>query len=78
MTRYPHHLHEFDYRGFYRYFLTFCTRERAPHFTTRAHVELVCAQFQRTCLEEQFAGIAYCFMPDHVHLLVPASAMTQI
>jgi len=70
MSRYPHHLRAFDYRGFYRYFLTFCTHERSRHFTTREHVELVSQQIQRTCLEEQFAGIAYCFMPDHLHLLV--------
>jgi putative transposase len=70
MPRYPQHLREFDYRGFHRYFLTFCTHERAPHFTTRVHVDLVLEQFQRTCTEEEFAGIAYCFMPDHLHLLV--------
>jgi putative transposase len=70
MSRYPRHLRGFDYRGFHRYFLTFCTHERVPHFTSPAHVELVCEQIQRTCREEDFAGIAYCFMPDHLHLLV--------
>jgi putative transposase len=33
-------------------------------------VALVCEQFQRASREQAFAVIAYCFMPDHVHLLV--------
>src|ERR1051325_8908918 len=70
MSRYPRHLREFDYRGFYRYFLTFCTHERSRHFTTRAHVDLVSQQIQRTCTDERFAGIAYCFMADQLRLLV--------
>jgi REP-associated tyrosine transposase len=31
-------------------------------------------QIQRTGSEEQFALIAYCFMPDHVHLAVEGRA----
>ena len=70
VPHYPHHLRQFDYRGFYRYFLTFCTHHRTPHFATPQNVDLVREQFQRTCTEQRFAGIAYCFMPDHLHLLV--------
>src|SRR6185503_12001212 len=33
-------------------------------------VDLVLSQIQRATSEERFALIAYCFMPDHVHLLV--------
>jgi len=33
-------------------------------------VDLVLAQISRAAREQQFAVIAYCFMPDHVHLLV--------
>ena len=57
-------------RGPHRYFLTFCTWERARHFKSADHVSLVCEQFQRASREQSFAVIAYCFMPDHVHLLV--------
>jgi REP element-mobilizing transposase RayT len=32
------------------------------------------AQFQRTAVDERFAVRAYCFTPDHVHLLVKGVA----
>jgi len=70
MPHYPEHLRGFDYRGPNRYFLTFCTCKRARHFSDTRHVTLACEQFQRAAREQTFAVIAYCFMPDHVHLLV--------
>jgi len=60
----------FDYHGFHRYLLTFCTHRRAPVFTSNASVELVLAQISRAAHEEHFAVLAYCFMPDHLHLLI--------
>jgi putative transposase len=33
-------------------------------------VELVLSQFLRVAGREGFAILAYCFMPDHVHLLI--------
>ncbi len=36
---------------------------------TAEHVELVHAQILRAATDEHVAVIAYCFMPDHVHLL---------
>jgi putative transposase len=30
----------------------------------------VLVQIERTAAEEQFAVVAYCFMPDHLHLLI--------
>jgi putative transposase len=70
----PEHLKTFDYLGFYRYFLTFCTFERQAHFTTQEHVNLVLLHIQRAASEQRFALIAYCFMPDHLHLLIGALA----
>ena len=69
MVRYPQHLRSFDYTGFHRYFLTFCTHERRLYFRQVEHVSLVRAQILRVARLEQFELIAYCFMPDHVHLL---------
>ena len=34
----PPRIEGFDYRGHHRYFLTICTRERAPHFSRRETV----------------------------------------
>jgi putative transposase len=74
LTGKPDRLKAFDYLGLYRYFLTFCTFERQPLFTTRESVDLILLQFQRSAREERFVLIAYCFMPDHVHLLIEAQA----
>jgi REP-associated tyrosine transposase len=71
-TRRPEHLKAFDYVGLHRYFLTFCTFERQRRFGTREHVAIVHEQFLRAAEHEGFEIPAYCFMPDHVHLLVEA------
>ena len=74
LTGKPAHLTAFDYLGLHRYSLTFCTFERLAHFTTSDAVDLVLLQIQRATGEEGFALIAYCFMPDHAHLLVEGQA----
>jgi putative transposase len=69
MPDYPHHLPGFDYRGFHRYSLTFCTFERRKHFAEKAHVDLALQQILRATEQEKFSLPVYCFMPDHLHLL---------
>jgi putative transposase len=69
ITHRPEHLKAFDYLGPHRYFLTFCTYERHKAFVAGEHVELVRDQILRTSDEMAFDVIAYCFMPDHLHLL---------
>ena len=71
---YPHLLPAFSYLGPYRYFLTFCTCNRARLFTDGTVVALVLSQIQRAGSLEGFALLAYCFMPDHAHLLVEGRA----
>jgi putative transposase len=66
----PSRLKDFDYRGFHRYFLTFCTLDRRPTFARAAIVECVLAQFRRAADRTAIELLAYCFMPDHAHLLV--------
>ena len=70
----PEHLEGFSYVGIHRYSLTFCTKDRKRLFIDKAAVDLVLAQFSRAATEWEFAVLAYCFMPDHVHLLVEAQA----
>jgi putative transposase len=43
-------------------------------FTDAAVVALVLAQILRAATEKQFEIIAYCFMPDHLHLVVEGMA----
>ena len=66
----PEHLKTFDYLGLHRYSLTFCTNRRREIFTTADVVGLVFEQILRSTRENQFAVITYCFMRDHLHLLV--------
>ena len=65
-------LNGFSYAGFYRYSLTICTHHRKRVFVNREAVHLVLLQLVQTANQYQFAVIAYCFMPDHLHLLVEA------
>jgi putative transposase len=73
-TERPEHLKTFDYIGLHQYFLTFCTHERARLFVKADVVELVRTQIERACADYRVAVIAYCFMPDHAHLLVEGQA----
>ncbi len=66
----PGQLKASAYVGLRRYFLTFCTDHRRHLLTKPPVVDLVLAQISRAATENQFEVIAYCFMPDQVHLLV--------
>lgn len=70
MTRKPPpRLRSFDYIGLHRYFLTICTYNRTRVFVEDRSVALVTAQLTRTAAAQRFSLIAYCLMPDHIHLL---------
>jgi putative transposase len=73
----PRRLDTFDYIGQQRYFLTFCCRDRVAVFTDRQVSEQTLTQFQRTSALECFAILAYCLMPDHVHLLVEGVSLNS-
>jgi REP element-mobilizing transposase RayT len=66
-------LREFDYPATFAYSVTICTRNRAAHFRDeRAGREVA------HCLEEQaqhtgYRLVAYCIMPDHIHILTGPS-----
>jgi putative transposase len=66
----PQHLKAFPYLGPHRYHLRFSTDTRRPLFAQATVVDLVRDQLAHHASLEQFAVIAYCFMPDHLHLLV--------
>ena len=58
------------YIGLQRYFLTFCTAQRRRWFVHAGIVQRVLEQILQSAELFDMAVIAYCFMPDHVHLLV--------
>jgi REP element-mobilizing transposase RayT len=74
VPEYPHRLATFDYVGAHAYFLTFCTFERNRLFVTPASVAIVHEQILRVCAAHGFQIDAYCYMPDHVHMVITATA----
>jgi putative transposase len=66
----PQRLKTFDYVGYHRYSLTYCTYYRECIFVEPGAVRLVLSHILRAGAEQQFTIPASCFMPDHVHMLV--------
>ena len=58
-----------QYVGKQRYFLTFCCNQRQQHFADAQNVDDVRQEILRTASTNGIAVMAYCFMPDHLHLL---------
>ena len=66
------------YRGARAYFLTLACARRTRTFTERRVVEN-CIETLRSCSERHgFAVLAYCFMPDHLHLLVQGASDSDL
>ena len=59
----------FSYIGECEYSITCCTLNRHHWFTTASVVDCVCTQLLQLANEKRFEVPAYCFMPDHVHLI---------
>ena len=68
----PKRLAAAGYVGPAQYFLTICTYQRENGFPCADTVELASSQLLRVAEREAFALLAYCFMPDHVHVLAEA------
>ena len=60
----------FDYKGLHRYSLTVCACARSVVFTDHATVEPILLRIRQAAAAHAFAILAYCFMPEHVHLVV--------
>jgi REP-associated tyrosine transposase len=70
----PTRLVDFGYTGCHEYFPTICTFERQKHFTSEGLVCDIRSEFLHTASELRFAISAYCFMPDHIHILAEGKA----
>ena len=67
-------LRDFNYTGIHRYHVRAGTWNRAKHFEDEAIVRLVRDQLVQFAPEHGFAVDAYCFMPDHAHLLLAGTS----
>jgi len=71
------HLPSFEYVGERRYTFTLCTHDRLRAFDEGAAVTESLSSFLRAADRHDMALAAYCFMPDHVHLLALGLASTS-
>jgi putative transposase len=71
MTR-PRRLEAADYKGYRAYFLTICTHNRTRPSTNASIVALVLRRILRAAAGQHVEILAYCIMPDHLHLTVIA------
>ena len=65
----PPRIQGYNYRGPNRYLITCCTHLRRHLFSDDQTAIGTLAQFRTTAADNQFAILAYCLMPDHIHLL---------
>src|SRR5579863_7891845 len=70
LERKPIRLPQTYYRGFRSYFVTICVRDRKRLFTRSGVVEGLLPILREQSGRFDFGVYAYCFMPDHCHLLV--------
>ena len=72
ITNRPKRLTGVSYVGLQRYFVTTCTAFRKPIFKDDDVARHVTSRILNSADGHAFATVAYCLMPDHVHLLVVA------
>src|SRR3954470_7363593 len=75
MPRRPRRLPGIPYIGYQRYFLTSCTMARRRAFADADFADGCTLQLRRSATRHAFALLAYCFMPDHVHLVVYGTSL---
>jgi putative transposase len=61
---------DFDYKGSHAYFITICTFDKQPYFISSQIVENHITHLKKEAAELNLSIYAYCFMPDHLHLLL--------
>jgi len=66
-----------NYAGKRAYFVTVCCKNRRPVFRNAGAVSLALHILRELSIRHEFAVHAYCFMPDHAHLLVEGLSPTS-
>ena len=61
---------DFPYTGVFAYFITICTCKKQLYFNDAAIVNNIILTLKSEAERSDFDIYAYCFMPDHLHLLL--------
>jgi putative transposase len=64
----------FSYVGFQRYLITISTRFRSRTFANASHAAALSSQISPFFAARHFEVVAYCLMPDHLHVLLEGTA----
>ena len=64
------------YRGRHAYFLSVCTDQRIPHFSSSTVSENTIRILLECAASQSFLLHAYCLMPDHIHVLIGGTTDT--
>ena len=68
----------FSYKGKYCYFITCCTHQGNPCFRDEHLVSSTFGTLKEVAQKEAFRIISYCFMPDHLHLLLSGDETSSL
>ena len=60
----------FDYTGSHAYFITCATYQKGLYFTEKAVIDIILAVISRCSARNGFKIYTYCFMPDHLYMLL--------
>ena len=71
-------LQHFTYEGSYAYSITICCYENENYFTNKSTVFNILDSLNIISSEMSFSIIAYCFMPDHLHILTSGDEGTNL
>jgi len=63
-------LKDFVYQGEHTYFITICANDKQLYFNNDQAVSDILSQLKLEAEKVGFSIFAYCFMPDHLHLLL--------
>jgi putative transposase len=68
----------FEYLGCHSYFITVCTKNKSRYFADNSIVTDVLSELKIEADKSNFSVYAYCFMPDHLHLLLIGGEGTNL
>ncbi len=71
-------LEGFNYRGAYRYFITLVAYREKPCFADEATVIETIRHLSESAGANDFDVLCYCFMPEHLHLLIEGCATSDL
>ena len=67
-------LSDFSYKGYYQYFITLRCHNQSSHFADSNLTSEALRALHKTAKQRDFHIWAYCFMPEHLHLLIEGKA----